>query len=248
MFGRFALHSNYSQRAFVKSQLELEALAAQESRTILELLPVSDNVMQVEYLSKGHCYTSRDSNLFYTSIINASGRILMYELMQNLMSLGCISLYCDTDGLIFASPKNLTHFPFEIGPAFGQFKPVLENAVLKKFFCLGPRNYALVYEENGQLKYLTKIKGICATSLNVQSIITPDVYDDFIRSHFMNEIKAIYVPQMRKQVPKELNSFQYQMMTQRFSNEIHIKRFILPSQASYVTFPYGFNFKNMHFK
>ena len=248
VFGRFALHTNYSTRCFVSSENELNAIAANEHNTILELLPITETVMQVEYLSKQQLHGARESNLFFTSIINASGRLLMYELMQKLNSLQCTPLYCDTDGIIFGSPKGFTQFPFEIGPAFGQFKAVLGEARLTKFFSLGPRNYALVYEEAGISKYLTKIKGICAKSDNVQNIITPSVYEDFINSHFKNEVKSIYIPQMKKRVPKELNSFQYQMITQKFSNEIHIKRFILKSQASHVTYPYGFNFKNVDWK
>jgi hypothetical protein len=248
LFGRFALHTNYSNRVFISSQNELNTLAANKNNTILELIPITDTVMQVEYLSKKQIHSSRESNLFFTSIINASGRLFMYELMQKLKSLQCTPLYCDTDGIIFNSPKGFTQFPFEIGDAFGQFKAVLGKAQLKKFFCLGPRNYALVYEEDGISKYLTKIKGICAKSDNVQNIITPLVYEDFINSHFQNEIKSIYIPQMKKRVPKELNSFQFQMITQKFTNEIHIKRFILKSQTSHVTYPYGFNFKNVDWK
>jgi len=252
VFGRFALNTNYTRRCFKSSPNDVHSLIAQGNK-ILELLPVSDRVMQVEYLPNITSHASRDSNLFFTSIINASARILMYELMDKLSSLNCIPLYCDTDGLIFASPKNFTQFPFEIGPAFGQFKPVLENACLKKYFSLGPRNYALVFEQDGELKYLTKIKGICVTSENLQSVITPSVYEDFIDAHFKNEVKTMYIPQMKKRVPKELNSFQYQLMTQRFSNEIHIKRFVLKSQTqgtspSHVTYSYGFNFKDMDWK
>lgn len=252
VFGRFALNTNYTRRCFKSSPNDVNSLIAQGNK-ILELLPVSDRVMQVEYLPNITSHASRDSNLFFTSIINASARILMYEIMEKLSSLHCIPLYCDTDGLIFASPKNFTEFPFEIGPAFGQFKPVLENACLKKYFSLGPRNYALVYEQDGELKYLTKIKGICITSENLQSVITPSVYEDFIDAHFKNEVKSMYIPQMKKRVPKELNSFQYQLMTHKFSNEIHIKRFVLKSQTqgpspSHVTYSYGFNFKNMDWK
>jgi len=222
LFGRFALHSNYSSRVFISSQNELNVLAAMTDRTILELMPITDTVMQVEYLLKKQSANSRESNMLFTSIINASGRLLMYELMQKLQAVECIPLYCDTDGIIFASPKGITQFPFEIGDAFGQFKAVLGAANIKQFYSLGPRNYALVYEEAGVAKYLTKIKGICAKSDNVQNIITPSVYEDFISGHFKNELKTLYIPQMKRRVPKELNSFQYQMITQKFSNEIHI--------------------------
>jgi len=248
LFGRFALHSNYSSRVFISSQNELNVLAAMTDRTILELMPITDTVMQVEYLLKKQSANSRESNMLFTSIINASGRLLMYELMQKLQAVECIPLYCDTDGIIFASPKGITQFPFEIGDAFGQFKAVLGAANIKQFYSLGPRNYALVYEEAGVAKYLTKIKGICAKSDNVQNIITPSVYEDFISGHFKNELKTLYIPQMKRRVPKELNSFQYQMITQKFSNEIHIKRFILKSQANHVTYSYGFSFKNVDWK
>lgn len=249
LFGRFALHSNYSKRVFVRSQHELDALAANKSNTILDFFPVSDTCLQVEYVTNSSIHSAKDANLIYTSIINASGRILMYDVMQKLTLANCVPLYCDTDGIIFSSPKRFSNFPFEIGPSFGQFKPVYKNATIKKFFSLGPRNYALVYEEDGQVKYVTKIKGICASSDNCQNIITPQVYEDFIEHHFQDEVNSIYIPQMRKKVSKDLNSFQYQMLTQKFTNELHIKRFILKksvfSERSYLTYPYGYDFKNV---
>lgn len=244
-YGRFALHSNYSKRAFVRSQHELENLVSSPNVDVLEFFPVGDSTMEIEYLNNAAIRPSKEGCLIYTALINAKSRILMHQTISKLEQDGCEALYCDTDSILFAAPKNFS-LPFEIGPCLGQWKPVLgEAAQIKKFYSLGPRNYCLVYECDGKLDYVTKIKGLSVSSANLQSVISPELYETYLKSHFENEVLSTYIPQMRQSVNPQTKSFKHIMMSQRFDNELHLKRFILKKDSSHKTFPYGYNFKHM---
>ena len=249
LYGRFAINTGFSKRIFVRSQHELDNLFANRNVTVLEFFPVADDTIEIEYMPHLSCPPSRDSNLLFTSIINAKGRILMYDIIQKLGQKKCEAIYVDTDGIFFASPKGFKDFPFEVGIAFGQFKPVFpDSAVIKKFYSLGPRNYCVLYEDKGSLQYVTKIKGISATCDNLQNYISPSTYQIFIDQHFKSQVEAVYLPQMRTKIDPVTKTFEHVMISQQFSNELHIKRFILKGQKKHVTYSYGYSFKNVDWK
>lgn len=245
VFGRFALNSNYSKRVFIRSQFELDALIANREIEILEFFPVSDDCIEVEYVKNAAVNTSREGNLFYTALINAKARIFIYELLQRLENDMCEVIYCDTDSLLF-SAKPEYRLPFDVSPALGDFKPVLPpNAVIKTFYSLGCKNYCLLYKESDKLCYVTKIKGLSVTSHNLAQSVTPETYDSFIKAHFEDQVLNVYIPQSRAKVEPQTKSFKHIMLTQKFSNELHLKRYILKREKSYITYPYGFNFLNV---
>lgn len=245
VFGRFALHTNYSQRAFVRSQYELENIISKPSVEVLEFFPIGDSTMEIEYLKNASISPSKEGNLIYTALINAQSRIVLHRLITKLHQDGCEPLYCDTDSILFAAKKNYK-LPFDVGLCLGEWKPVLDKtAQIKKFYALGPRNYCLVYECNGKTDYITKIKGLSVSSANLKSSISPQVYETYLKAFFEDEVVSTYIPQMRKVVNPQTKSFKYVMLSQRFDNELHLKRFILKKDLSRTTYSYGYNFKTM---
>ena len=102
----------------------------------------------------------------------------------------------------------------------------------------------LYKDEAGCEKYLTKIKGLSLGSHNVMNQINPTVFKTFIDSKFREEVQSIFIPQCRRQLTKQTKTFRQIISTHEFSNEIHCKRFIIPNDETYVTYPYGYNFKN----
>lgn len=244
VYGRFSLHSNFSKRVFLRSQHELESLMANPSHEILEFFPVTESTMEVEYLKNAQLNPSKDGCLIYTALINAKSRVYMHKLIMKLEEDQCECLYCDTDSILFASPKNYS-LPFTVGPCFGDFKAVLgESSQIKKFFSLGPRNYCVLYENGGALNYVTKIKGLSIASANLEKFITPATYETYLSDYFKAQVTQTYIPQMRKTINPQTKSFKYVMLSQKFDNELHLKRFILKHESTHKTYPYGYNFKN----
>ena len=247
LFGRFALHSQHSNRVFLKSQHELNALFATKDLEVLEFFPVNNTTIEAEILKTSSPYTSREGNLIFTALINAGARIYMHRLIQTLETEGCSVLYVDTDSILFTSSRDYT-LPFAVGVCPGQFKAVLgPNVEIKKFYCLGPRNYCLLFEKDGVTQYITKIKGINSTSQNLKDAITPATYETFLKSYFNDQVQQVYIPQMRRKVEPQTKSFKNVLLTQKFSNELHLKRFILTKAKTNIfkTYPYGYNMSNM---
>ena len=243
--GRFALNSNFSKRIFVRSQLELEGFFANKEIEVIDFFPIGDSTVEIEYVKNAAASTNKEGNLFYTALINAHARIFMYSLIKTLERDNCDILYVDTDALIFTSKPNYA-LPVRISPALGEFKHVLgPHAAIKKFYSLGPRNYCLLFEENNQLKYVTKIKGLNISSHNLTDTIRPETYEKFIASHFENKVIHEYIPQSRARVDVQTKTFRQIMLAQKFTNELHLKRFILKNEKSHVTYPYGYNFSNV---
>lgn len=242
VYGRFALNSNHSKRVFLRSQFELDTLLASPNIEVLEFFPVGESTMECEYLKNAAANPSKEGCLIYTALINAKSRILMHQLIMTLEKQNCITIYVDTDCLLYAAPKDYA-VPFDIGPALGQFKPVLgESAKIKNFYSLGPRNYTILYEKDGSLNYLTKIKGLNVGCENLQKFITPETYKNFLASHFKNEIIQTYIPQQRQRVEPQTKSFKHVLLSQKFDNQLHLKRFIVKNDKEnlYMTYPYGY--------
>ena len=246
LYGRFALNTNNTRRIFCRSVHDIEVHTANPSTNILDFITINDNIIElvIENMSKSSS-ANRHSNLYFTALINARGRIFIYDLSKNLESLGSEILSIDTDSICFRHDKNL-NLPIQFSPAFGHFKHCLdERFEITAFYSLGVRSYMILYKDDaGCDQYLTKIKGLSLGSHNVMDKINPTVFKEFIDSKFREEVDSIFIPQCRRQLTKQTKTFRQMISTHEFSNEIHCKRFIIPNDNNYVTYPYGYNFKN----
>jgi DNA polymerase elongation subunit (family B) len=248
-FGRFALHNNFNQHVICENVDDFNQLLSNPHYSIVDLVPHSDNVLEVEVMNHQMKVTpSRKGNLYITSEINALGRIFIYEKSEEIENRGGIILSMDTDSILFAWPKN-TSLPFYFNESFGCFKHVLGNKTkITDFYSLGPRNYAVIYEENGAVKHVIKAKGLSLNAINCQKFLNVTQYADFINSFFIGEVKSVYIPQMRKKIDKQTKICHDVLTEFEFSNQIHVKRFILKNfkNHQFRTYPYGYDFSQMH--
>lgn len=246
LYGRFALHNENVKHVFVKSIYELQAIASNANNEIVSLNSINDNILEVTYINKTTIRGNRYSNMYFTSLINAHARIFIYNLSKTLAGMGCEILSIDTDAILFAHLKTFVP-PINFSHCFGDFKPVLnKNCQIKSYYSLGCRSYIVNYvDENGCPMYITKMQGLSLTSLNNSEMLTPNVVATFIEKRFQNELDKLYIPQSRKQFEPQTRTFSNIIRTHAFSNEIHVKRFLIPGDLAYDTFSYGYDFKNM---
>lgn len=246
LYGRFALHNENVKHVFVKSIYELQAIASNANNDIVSFNSINDNILEVTYINKTTIRGNRYSNMYFTSLINAHARIFIYDLSETLANSGCEILSIDTDAILFAHLKTFVP-PISLSHCFGDFKPVLnKDCHIESYYSLGCRSYIVNYiDENGYPKYITKIKGLSLTSLNNSEMVTPNVFATFIEKRFQNEVDKLFIPQSRKRFEPQTRTFSNIIRTHAFSNEIHVKRFLIPGDVTYDTFPYGYDFKNM---
>jgi len=243
LYGRFALHSQNLKHVFCTSMHDLQVQTANENHEILDMFSVSDDVLELVISNRATVETNRYSNMYYTALINAQARIYMYKLMKSLADSNCQIIAVDTDSICFKHKKNF-EFPFQMSDCFGDFKFVLgPSSKIDAVYSLGVRDYIIAYTDHtGSQKFVTKIKGM---ALNSYCNLTPDRYLQFIEKRFQNEIDKIFIPQMKQQINKQTKTFNNLITAVEYSNELHVKRFILSNDSSYKTYPFGYDFKNL---
>lgn len=241
LYGRFALHTNHSEHIFCKTLRDVQLLVNDKCKTILEYFTINDSTLQIEVIDiLKQQLPNHEGNLYFTSLINSSARIFMYNIITQLLLDGCDLLSVDTDALCFAHVPNYK-YPFTISDAFGHFKHVCGmNAKIKAFYSLGVRNYIVIYEDlNGMENYVCKMKGLSLQSVNCAPLLKPSSFIDFVEKHFTKEIDHLFIPQMRCKIDKQTKSYKQMLLKYDFTNEIHIKRFL--RKNSFETLPYGFS-------
>ena len=241
-FGRFALKTNYNKHIFCKSLREIENCANKANTELVDLFPISDDICQIEISSPQKSLPNLNANLYVTALINCLSRKFIYEKMMEVEKCGGILLNCDVDSITFALKKD-TQNPLKIGPEIGSFKEVLPNCKLLSYASLSPRNYSILYKnEKNEISQLLKVKGLCLTSHNCDTLISHKTYSDFVDQNLANEIKSFYIPQTKKKFDKASKTSTEVLTKFNFTSETHIKRYLLRNSSTYETVPYGYKF------
>jgi hypothetical protein len=247
-YGRFALHNNFNLTTICRTQEDFHNVLLNPHYSIVDMVSFADDILQVELMNhQQKVLPSRKGNLYITSEINALARIFIYEQSEEIEKRNGIVLSMDTDSILFAFPKSQP-LPFFFNDSFGSFKHVLgADSEITDFYSLGPRNYSVVYKQAGVVKHVIKAKGLSLNAVNCQQFLNPSKYCDFIDSNFNDEVKYIYIPQMRKKIDKQSRTSKDTLTEFNFSNELHVKRFVLKQFENhlYRTFPYGYDFSNI---
>jgi hypothetical protein len=108
-FGRFALKTNFNNHIFCKNLHEIERYASKPNTELIDLLPISENVCQIEISHPQKSKPSLSGSLYLTSQINCLARQFIYEKMLQVENVGGIILACDVDSITFALKKETTH-------------------------------------------------------------------------------------------------------------------------------------------
>ena len=245
-FGRFALHSNFTHHYFCRNLFELQKLACKENCEVVDIMPISDDICEIEIIEPTKIKPNTDGSLYITSEINALARKFIYEKIELIESVKGIVIGVDTDAIVYALPPGVSDV-LCYSDAFGDFKKVLgPSSKISSFYSLGPRNYSITYtDEEGLEKHLIKVKGLCTTSVNNAAMLSENTYVEFLEKRFQNEFDHIYLPQMRKKFDKHKKQFHEILTHFEFGNEIHTKRYVLNCDNVYLTHPYGYKFLNV---
>lgn len=245
-FGRFALHSNFTHHYFCRNLFELQKLACKENCEVVDIMPISDDICEIEIIEPTKIKPNTDGCLYITSEINALARKFIYEQMELIESVKGIIIGVDTDAIVYALPPGVSDV-LTYSDAFGDFKKVLGlSSEITSFYSLGPRNYSITYfDSDGVEKHLIKVKGLCTTSINNSHMLSENTYSNFLEKRFQDEFNNIYLPQMRQKFNKQKKQF-YEILTHfEFGNEIHTKRYVSNNDNFYLTHPYGYKFLNI---
>jgi hypothetical protein len=106
---------------------------------------------------------------------------MLYEKLETVAKTSFSTLlYCDTDSIIYAHPKE--NNPLKTGPHLGDLTDELKGYVIVEFASGGNKQYGLLYfpiDEPDNLKYILKVRGI---TLNNEILSSTLSYENFKKS------------------------------------------------------------------
>jgi hypothetical protein len=239
--GKFSQKIDKPTTMFVSSQHQLDALASQSKKEIVDICAINDLVCQVKVQSKKQApLINRRGNCIIGAYITAYNRISMHKAMESITAKGGCIYYTCTDSISYSLSKQEVT-PLSYGVCPGEFKKEYGSSEIFSFFSLGPKETCVTYQqENGAVATCIKVRGLCLTNLANSGKITPSLLDEYIENVVKNEKSNIAIPQIRKKHSK--NGTISKMCHVQFTNAVSSKRNVLVDQGKpYVAVPYGYN-------
>ncbi len=242
MLGKFSQRQEYSQTLFVNSQQQMEE--AFEKHDIVDLLPISENVCELEILPQFTNQKSRTGNCVIGAFVTAYARIQLHKDMMLLKSRGFQLYYCDTDGIIFTDP-NVTlsrSLPLPLSPCLGDYKNELGNNVtIQSFACLARKSYSISVwsKTKKENQVCIKSSGLSLSSTFAQTALNCSEFETLLLNFEQNPI-SFEVPQLRSFVIKDTNTVHHKITKHKVSNHLNVQRFV--KNVNEPTLPFGFNY------
>ncbi len=244
MLGKFSQRSHYSETLFINSQEQIEKVFSEHE--ILDLLPISENICELEILPTSKCSSpsaSRSGNCIIGAFVTAYARIQLHNDLMALNSRGFIPFYCDTDSIIFSDPKPCLKrpLPLSLSPCLGDYKNELgNNMCIQSFACLARKTYSIAFTDKSDQKEKISIKssGLSLSGTLAQKSIK---MQDFISllSNWETKAMTVEVPQLRNFLIKDSSSVQHRISKHKLSNKLDVQRYV--QNISSPTLPFGYN-------
>jgi G:T-mismatch repair DNA endonuclease (very short patch repair protein) len=214
--GKFSQKVNKSKTIYIKTRQELEKIYLDKNISVTNIDYIDDNFCCVTTESKRKNVTNYKGNFIYSAFVTAYSRHFMFYKMMELISSGCTINFINCDSICFTLPNNIPS-PLKTSQIFGCFKPQYEDADIKGFFCLGTKNFAIVYlnRKNGETVNTFRISGLSTTSFITQSQLAINEYIILVAQRFENYKIEIKVPQIKTVCNGLTLSKQMQMFTLR---------------------------------
>lgn len=181
---------------------------------------------------------SLKTNCYLGSQIVANARIFFYKQILKVVESKAKLFYVDTDSIFFSLPKDVP-LPIEISDATGDFKHVYPN--ISDFYCLGPKNYIVAYNEEGISKISTKVRGLNLNAHSLVNILQPNTYRKYLKSFLNNKPQSKKIQQLRtRSIKKKPFTRKTKLEMVTFNNKITSCRYFKKKSSIFTTFPYGY--------
>lgn len=156
-----SFYGKWGQKAENRSRLAISADLLKENDRIIN---ENENSLDVERHTTRKKYFG---NIMIAAAITSKARIKLYRGFMEVQEIGGRLLYCDTDSIFAAFPKD--SYRNYLNKSFGEiiFDSNNDDTILQKSLFLRPKEYGVVYED-GQEN--VKIKGIPRNYINFSSL------------------------------------------------------------------------------
>ena len=216
-----------------------------KAKEIWNIQMLNSSVCQVFLRNRKYPPINLNSNSILYAIITARSRLFMLEKMDELENAGCKIFSISTDGVAFSMPKSCT-FPSHLqGFTFGKFQD--EHTDITHYSSLGPKNYCIVAQKDGQRYTTLKVSGL-SISIATQNVLNQRIYKDAVEKWLNSSLFEIKVPQSKTKVSLNNPFAELLRVTyydRYFRNNIFKKRAVVRHQESLkflTTRPYGYTY------
>jgi G:T-mismatch repair DNA endonuclease (very short patch repair protein) len=164
--GRFGLHPEQDIIQLVDSLEKFTELI--DSKEITDIFECTKNALFVSTFKKSWWRKNNPTTcLTISAYITAAARIEINQIMYKIQKAGGIVYLASTDCLYFTLSKKIpttsSKFPLQISSKMGDFAYELSPKI-KRVCILGPRNYAIVYEDiDGKIQLKVVMGGFSLT-------------------------------------------------------------------------------------
>ncbi len=242
MLGKFSQRAEFPETMYVKSQENLEEFY--ETGNIVDVQGISEEICEIQLFPEEQKSTpNRSGNCIIGAFVTAYARIELHKDLQALHSSGFKLCYVDTDGIIFAGPKE-KQIPLCVSPCLGDYKHELgKDSEIQLYSCIAKKSYSLSFVDKKTKKsgYSIKSSGLSLTSEISSEKISPKDFENMVLNWQKNEPTTVTVPQFRTFVLKDDNSVCNKISNFKLSNNLNFCRCLF--NVHDMSLPYGFTSK-----
>ena len=240
-FGKIESKNDKSKTIFVSSQSEIENIYFSD-QIVQDIFCINSNFCQLNVKpDQQKLPINRLSNCYIGAQLTAFSRQLIYENIIKLEKLDCNIFLTDTDSLLFSYPSNL-NCPLVESHCLGDFKDEYSQSEITNFYSLGPKNYVLTLKCKDKVETITKVRGLCLSSLTNKNLMNETLFEFYI-DEYKKKFKCLTkVNQYRIKANFKNFSITPNILPISFSNEISSRRYLKVDENNLVnpTYPYGY--------
>ncbi len=241
MLGKFSQKSQFPETMYIKNQKNLETLY--ETSNIIDIQGISEDICEIQILPEEQELKktpNRSGNCIIGAFVTAYARIALHEDLQALHLNGFKLCYVDTDGIIFAGPKD-KEMPLCVSPCLGDYKHELgKDSEFQLYSCIAKKSYSFSYfnKKTQESGYSIKSSGLSLLSEISSESVSPTKFEKMVLNWQNKESTTISVPQLRTLVLKDENSVHNKLTSFKLSNTLNFCRYLV--NVNEMTIPYGY--------
>ncbi len=236
MLGKFSQKGHYPKVVYVKTKEELDTVYEKED--IIDIMPITEDICELQ-IQNTDTTLKRNSNCIIGAFVTALARLRLHSDLQKLEKHGFKIHYVDTDGIVFSGKKE-TPIPLEISPCLGDYKHELgSTSLITNFFCLGRKNYSIMYTKDGNPESIVKVSGLSLNSKIACTSLSANKMKDLVHQRHDQMYGEVSVPQFRNFACENEDCITKKILNVRINNDVNVYR-IFQNNRTKDTFPFGY--------
>ena len=232
--GSLGKHTNYPDLLTCKSIKEVQEVfdeAKKHNLKILSVNPFGTDWVLIEREKKPIPVLNdgQKSSIVTACYINAYARTWMNELVKKISLHPNAKVLCyECDAILFLENEQ-NPVPLDYGFGLGKLRDVLKCAEILSYQSMGTKAIHVCYKQNDSVKAHTRIRGLNLDNELNCDLLSAKLFDKFLKSYVNDAYLKVDLKQFKTKTDKLSLISKQCYMNYEFTNNIGVKRVILPS-------------------